>query len=106
MVEAVVIHAAACSATASVAAKSLGTVLIDATMNLDYDPDPELGGARFPPLVWPAQADIDAAKARWRSSASSRRSGGSAEVGWVDARAGGRKPARISKNLGTNEVSP
>ena len=28
-------------------------VLIDATMNLDYDPDPELGGARFPPTVWP-----------------------------------------------------
>jgi UbiD family decarboxylase len=40
-------------------------VLIDATMNLDYDPDPELGGARFPPLVWPADADVDAAKARW-----------------------------------------
>ena len=28
-------------------------VLIDATINLDYDPDPELGGARFPPTVWP-----------------------------------------------------
>ena len=40
-------------------------MLIDATMNLDYDPDPELGGARFPPLVWPADADIEAAKARW-----------------------------------------
>jgi UbiD family decarboxylase len=40
-------------------------VLIDATMNLDYDPDPEFGGARFPPLVWPAQPDIDAARARW-----------------------------------------
>ena len=32
---------------------------------LDYDPDPDLDGARFPPLVWPSQADIDAAKARW-----------------------------------------
>ena len=31
-------------------------VLIDATMNLDYDPDPELGGARFPPKVWPEQS--------------------------------------------------
>jgi 4-hydroxy-3-polyprenylbenzoate decarboxylase len=34
-------------------------VLIDATMNLDYDPDPDFGGARFPPKVWPAKADID-----------------------------------------------
>ena len=40
-------------------------VLIDATMNLDYDPDPELGGARFPPTVWPEKADIDQAYARW-----------------------------------------
>jgi 4-hydroxy-3-polyprenylbenzoate decarboxylase len=40
-------------------------VLIDATINLDYDPDPDLGGARFPPTVWPSQEDIDAAKARW-----------------------------------------
>jgi UbiD family decarboxylase len=40
-------------------------VLIDATINLDYDPDPDLGGARFPPTVWPEQKDIDAAKARW-----------------------------------------
>ncbi len=40
-------------------------VLIDATMNLDYDPDPVFGGARSPPMVWPAQPHIDAAKARW-----------------------------------------
>ncbi|HUD87992.1 MAG TPA: UbiD family decarboxylase, partial [Xanthobacteraceae bacterium] len=40
-------------------------VLIDATINLDYDPDPDLGGARFPPTVWPAQQDIDAVKGRW-----------------------------------------
>ena len=40
-------------------------VLIDATMNLDYDPDPDFGGARFPPKAWPDQADIDAVKARW-----------------------------------------
>jgi 3-polyprenyl-4-hydroxybenzoate decarboxylase len=40
-------------------------VLIDATMNLDYDPDPELDGARFPPKVWPEQSDIDAAMKRW-----------------------------------------
>jgi hypothetical protein len=40
-------------------------MLIDATMNLDYDPDPDLGGARFPPTVWPAADDVAAARARW-----------------------------------------
>jgi 4-hydroxy-3-polyprenylbenzoate decarboxylase len=40
-------------------------VLIDATRNLDYDPDPELGGARFPPTVWPEEKDIAAARSRW-----------------------------------------
>jgi UbiD family decarboxylase len=40
-------------------------VLIDATINLDYDPDPEFGGARFPPLVWPDREDVDKAYARW-----------------------------------------
>ena len=40
-------------------------VLIDATINLDYDPDPELGGARFPPTVWPEKGDIEKAYARW-----------------------------------------
>jgi 4-hydroxy-3-polyprenylbenzoate decarboxylase len=41
-------------------------VLIDATINLDYDPDPDFGGKRFPPTVWPAQEDVDAATARWQ----------------------------------------
>src|SRR2546429_5055275 len=27
--------------------------------------DPDLGGARFPPTVWPDKADIDKAYARW-----------------------------------------
>ena len=40
-------------------------VLIDATINLDYDPDPEFGGARFPPTAWPNQEDVDAAMKRW-----------------------------------------
>jgi UbiD family decarboxylase len=40
-------------------------VLIDATMNLDYDPDPDLGGARFPPTVWPSEEDVATVKARW-----------------------------------------
>jgi len=40
-------------------------VLIDATMNLDYEPDPDLGGARFPPKVWPSDADVAAVTRRW-----------------------------------------
>jgi 4-hydroxy-3-polyprenylbenzoate decarboxylase len=40
-------------------------VLIDATMNLDYDPDPDFGGARFPPTVWPSDEDIEHVKTRW-----------------------------------------
>jgi 4-hydroxy-3-polyprenylbenzoate decarboxylase len=40
-------------------------VLIDATMNLDYDPDPDFGGARFPPMVWPTPEDMAGVKARW-----------------------------------------
>jgi UbiD family decarboxylase len=40
-------------------------MLIDATINLDYDPDPDLGGARFPPTVRPAPDDVAKAKARW-----------------------------------------
>jgi 4-hydroxy-3-polyprenylbenzoate decarboxylase len=51
-------------------------VLIDATMNLDYDPDPDLGGARFPPTVWPDKKDIDAAMARWNELGLKRSNGG------------------------------
>ncbi len=40
-------------------------VLIDATMNLDYDPDPDFDGARYPPLAWPDKKDADAAYARF-----------------------------------------
>jgi hypothetical protein len=40
-------------------------VLIDATINLDYDPDPEFGGERYPPTAWPKQEDVDAAMKRW-----------------------------------------
>ena len=32
-------------------------VLIDATMNLNYDPDPDFGGARYPPTVRPSKED-------------------------------------------------
>src|SRR5262252_5476926 len=40
-------------------------VLIDATVNLDYDPDPEFGGSRYPPTAWPAKHDEEAARKRW-----------------------------------------
>jgi 4-hydroxy-3-polyprenylbenzoate decarboxylase len=41
-------------------------VLIDATINLDFDPDPDFGGARFPPTVWPSAEDEAKARARWK----------------------------------------
>ena len=28
--------------------------------------DPDLGGARFPPKVWPTEKDIAAVQARWK----------------------------------------
>ena len=40
-------------------------LLIDATINMDYDPDPDLDGARFPPTVWPQPDQINAAYDRW-----------------------------------------
>ena len=38
-------------------------VLIDATMNLDYEPDEQ--GRRFPPTVWPDAPDADQVRRRW-----------------------------------------
>jgi 4-hydroxy-3-polyprenylbenzoate decarboxylase len=40
-------------------------MLIDATINLDHDPDPDFDGARFPPTAWPSAEDIAAVRARW-----------------------------------------
>jgi len=40
-------------------------VLIDATINLDYEPDPDLDGKRYPPTVAPTEADQAAVRARW-----------------------------------------
>jgi len=40
-------------------------ILIDATCNLDYDPDPDLDGERFPPLVTPPAEDAANVRARW-----------------------------------------
>ena len=45
-------------------------VLIDATMNLDYDPDPELDGARFPPRCGRSRTT---STPRWRAGPSSAR---------------------------------
>jgi 4-hydroxy-3-polyprenylbenzoate decarboxylase len=42
-------------------------VLIDATINLDYDPDPDLGGLRFAPTLWPEKDDLDAVIRRWEA---------------------------------------
>ena len=41
-------------------------VLIDATMNLDYDPEPEYGGERFPPSVAPHPDDLALVMQRWK----------------------------------------
>ena len=43
-------------------------MLIDATINLDYDPDPDFGGARFPPTVWPSPEDEKAASGALEAS--------------------------------------
>jgi 4-hydroxy-3-polyprenylbenzoate decarboxylase len=40
-------------------------MLIDATVNLDLDPDPDYGGERYPPTVWPKDDDVAAAERRW-----------------------------------------
>ena len=39
-------------------------VLIDATQNLDYEPDSGFDGARFPPTVDPSEEDAAAVEAR------------------------------------------
>ena len=57
-------------------------MLIDATMNMDYDPDPDLGGARFPPTVWPAEADVAAVKARWAELGLDKGGNGDRSPGW------------------------
>ena len=62
-------------------------VLIDATMNLDYDPDPELGGARFPPKVWPrAERRRRGLCALCRARPAASRESKNRDVGAVSAR--------------------
>ena len=52
-------------------------MLIDATINLDDDPDPQLCCARFPPTVWPDKDDIEKAFARWSELGLGKPKGGS-----------------------------
>jgi hypothetical protein len=64
-------------------------------MNLDYDPDPDLGGARFPPKVWPAEKDIAAAQARWKELGLDKP--GQGHVGASSGRAAAKRAARRPK---------
>jgi 4-hydroxy-3-polyprenylbenzoate decarboxylase len=41
-------------------------VLIDATVNLDFEPKKEYGGQRYPPTVMPHDDDWDRVNARWK----------------------------------------
>jgi 4-hydroxy-3-polyprenylbenzoate decarboxylase len=41
-------------------------VLIDATVNLDFEPEEQYGGNRYPPMVMPHKADMDLVNSRWQ----------------------------------------
>ncbi len=41
-------------------------VLIDATMNMDFDPEPQYGGNRFPHMVTPEKQDLELIERRWK----------------------------------------
>ena len=41
-------------------------VLIDATENMDFEPQEQYGGARFPPTVRPLKEDMDLVNRRWK----------------------------------------
>ena len=40
-------------------------VLIDATVNLDFEPEEAYGGERYPPMVTPHDEDMDLVNSRW-----------------------------------------
>ena len=40
-------------------------VLIDATINLDFEPEENYGGNRYPPMVRPEKQDWDLVDKRW-----------------------------------------
>ena len=41
-------------------------VLIDCTVNLDFDPEVQYGGNRYQPTVMPHKADMDLVNKRWK----------------------------------------
>jgi len=41
-------------------------VLIDATINLDFDPEEAYGGKRYPPTVMPHAEDWEKVSRRWK----------------------------------------
>ena len=41
-------------------------VLIDATVNLDFEPEENYGGKRYPPMVIPEKQDMDLVEKRWK----------------------------------------
>ena len=41
-------------------------VLIDATVNLDFDPEEQYDGDRYPPMVMPHKVDMDLVNSRWQ----------------------------------------
>lgn len=41
-------------------------VLIDATVNLDFDPEAQYNGNRYPAMVYPHQEDMDKVNDRWK----------------------------------------
>lgn len=41
-------------------------VLIDATVNLDFQPQEQYGGNRYPPMVIPHKEDMDKVNSRWK----------------------------------------
>ena len=41
-------------------------VLIDCTVNLDFDPEEQYGGNRYPPMVMPHKEDMDLVNKRWK----------------------------------------
>ena len=40
-------------------------MLIDATVNMDFDPEEQYGGNRYPPMVIPHDEDWEKVDSRW-----------------------------------------
>ena len=72
-------------------------VLIDATINLDYDPDPDFGGSRYPPTVWPSKEDEEAARTRWKELGLDKLKRD--ELGVVDQRSSSRRRSTVGASM-------